>query len=185
MICKLFDVKPILEARPASMLIAAVLLLVHVHAQATTIFVTNTNDAGAGSLRDALASSASGDTIMFTTSMLGGDNTIHLASGLSISHDLVIIGIRAQSGTVYISGDGLFRVFYANATNLVLENVAIINGRSTTGAGIYSPGFSSNHVFRNCYFGNNVATQRGGCGLFHQRKLGGLRLHDGEQYRFN
>jgi hypothetical protein len=50
-------------------------------AQAAVILVTNTNDSGAGSLRAAIASAASGDTVDAT----GVSGTITLTSGRSFS----------------------------------------------------------------------------------------------------
>ena len=52
-------------------------------AQATTLVVTNTNDSGAGSLRQAVANAGPGDTITFHASLTG--QTITLASPLSIT----------------------------------------------------------------------------------------------------
>ena len=47
-----------------------------IHLQATTITVTNTNDSGPGSLRQALANANNGDTINFAVT-----RTIFLTSG--------------------------------------------------------------------------------------------------------
>src|SRR6476469_2715822 len=58
-----------------------------------TRFVTNLNDSGTGSLRDAIAISASGDTINFSVT-----GTITLTSDeLSVNHNLNIIGPGAPS----------------------------------------------------------------------------------------
>lgn len=79
-------------------------------AGAATFTVTNLNDAGAGSLRDAIDDanlSAGEDTIDFGPSVLG---TITLASDLpSISEGVTISG--PGSGSLTISGAGLFHAF--------------------------------------------------------------------------
>ena len=64
---------------------------------AATIAVTNANDSGAGSLRQAITDAVTGDTITFS-----GNFTIHLASALIIDRDVTIDG---AGYTVAISGD--------------------------------------------------------------------------------
>ena len=58
--------------------------------QAATHTVTNTNDSGAGSLREAIAAAASGDTITFNPSLAG--QTIALSTQLDINKILTIDG---------------------------------------------------------------------------------------------
>ena len=60
---------------------------------ATTIVVTNTNDAGSGSLRDALAMANDGDTITFAVT---GSITLTSAE-LQITHNVTISGPGATS----------------------------------------------------------------------------------------
>ena len=57
-----------------------------IHLQATTITVTNTNDSGPGSLRQALANANNGDTINFAVT-----RTIFLTSGELLVDKTVII----------------------------------------------------------------------------------------------
>src|SRR6476660_9346049 len=67
-------------------------------AYATTITVTNTNDSGPGSLRQALADVQNGDTIVFK---LSGAATIPLMSGeLVINRNIVINGPGANLLTI-------------------------------------------------------------------------------------
>ena len=66
-------------------------------AYAATITVANANDSGAGSLRQAIANAAAGDTILFN-----GDMTIPLAGALTIDKNLTIDGTGRN---VTISGD--------------------------------------------------------------------------------
>ena len=64
-------------------------------ASAATITVTNTNDSGIGSLRQAISDSSPGDTIDFDSSLNG--LTITLTTGeLLIDKDLSIIGPGAN-----------------------------------------------------------------------------------------
>ena len=61
--------------------------------RAATCTVTNTNDSGTGSLRDAIAMCSSGDTIVFSVT-----GTITLTSGeLVIEKNLTIMGPGAGS----------------------------------------------------------------------------------------
>ena len=108
-------------------------------AHAATIAVTNANDSGAGSLRQAIADAVTGDTITFS-----GDFTIHLASALIIDWDVTIDG---AGHTVTITGDTdgdgvgdqkLFTVGdYADTVNptATLKNLTLTSG----GAGGYAP----------------------------------------------
>ena len=74
---------------------------------AVTQTVTNTNDSGAGSLRQAIADAPPGDTITFS---LPPGSTITLTSAeLVINKSLTITGPGAAS--LAVSGDGKFRVF--------------------------------------------------------------------------
>src|SRR3990172_7805185 len=86
-------------------------------AYAATLIVTNTDDSGAGSLRDTIASAGIADTITFDASLSGG--TIYLASMLTLSKNVTIDG-SALASQITISGDtgnngtSDVRVFYVN-----------------------------------------------------------------------
>ena len=81
--------------------------------RAATITVTNTNDEGAGSLRDALASAADGDTIAFSVA-----GTILLTNGeLVVTNDVAIIG--SGPNTLAIDGNATSRVFHIGPSNVV------------------------------------------------------------------
>src|SRR4029077_4877434 len=77
---------------PISLLLIPLLFVAMVsvqNLQATTIIVTNTNDSGPGSLRQALADANNGDAINFDSSLNGG--TITLFSGeLVVNKSLTI-----------------------------------------------------------------------------------------------
>lgn len=92
------------------------------------ISVTSTNDNDAGSLRQAIARAASGDTLEFAV-----QGMITLTSGeLVISKDLIINGPGASS--LLINGNAQSRVFhiYTNTTASI-SGVTITNGLSPAG----------------------------------------------------
>jgi len=115
-----------------------------------TIIVTNTNDAGAGSLRQAIGSASSGDTIKFATSVVG---TIVLFSELVIDTDLIVRGPGASALT--LSGNNASRVF--NITNVVvsISGLTIANGSAPDyGGGIKNLGWLD---LGDCVVSNNFA----------------------------
>lgn len=113
-------------------------------ARGATLTVTNNNEAGAGSLRQAIVDAASGDTIDLAVT-----GTITLTSGeLVIDKDLNIVGPGASQLT--ISGNNLVRVFFINpgavgattgppATVLAvnISNLTIADGRAKGGNGAF------------------------------------------------
>ena len=80
-----------------------------VFAAATTITVTNANNSGEGSLRDAIANASAyaGDTIKFDPSLSG--KTISLESTLSIDKSLTIDG-SALANHITIDGGNTVRL---------------------------------------------------------------------------
>ena len=90
-----------------------------------TITVTNTNDSGSGSLRDAITSASPGDTIVF-----GVTGTITLASPLGIPKSLTISGPGASS--LAISGNNAVRVFEVGpGFTVTISGVTVRNGNTT------------------------------------------------------
>jgi hypothetical protein len=107
-------------------------------AHAATLTVSNMNDNGAGSLRQAIADAASGDIITFAPGLTG---TITLTSGeLLINKDLTIIGPGAAS--LAISGNDVSRVFdIASGVTVSIYGVTIRDGHtSNDGGGIATMG---------------------------------------------
>jgi CSLREA domain-containing protein len=105
--------------------------------------VTNINDSGAGSLRDAiLASNTAGDLddIVFDGSVFNTPRTITLTSGeLPISNPLTVIAPGANLLT--ISGNYASRVFVVtSATPATLSGLTITAGVGNDGAGIRTEG---------------------------------------------
>src|SRR5262245_63511168 len=99
-------------AMPLALLLAGALALTTSWASATTFVVTNVNDSGGGSLRQAIldANTTPGaDTIVFDSALSG--QTIVLTSGpLSITSDLAIIGLGADALTVNGNVSDVFRI---------------------------------------------------------------------------
>src|SRR5262249_34211588 len=104
--------------------------------------VTNTNDSGAGSVRQAIIDSCPGSTITFDPSLTtGGPATITLTSGeLVINNSVTIQGPAAN--LLEISGNNGSRVFnLSGAINVSLSGLTIAHGKSSaTDGGIFSSG---------------------------------------------
>jgi hypothetical protein len=105
-----------------------------------TFNVTNTNDAGAGSLRDAIIQAniiAGADTIDFTGSIFKDavPDQITLTSGqLNINSDITITGTGASK--LSISGNNASRVFgIAGASKVTISGLSITQGKESAGAG--------------------------------------------------
>ncbi len=102
-----------------------------VHALGTTVQVTNCNDSGPGSLRDALASAASGSIITFSLSC-----DIKLNSTLTVSKTLTLDGSGYQ---VTLDGQQAVQVLLVpSGVTFTLKTLAIANGSS--GGGIVNNG---------------------------------------------
>jgi predicted outer membrane repeat protein len=150
-------------------LVAGMLSVLAPPASAATFTVTNLNDAGAGSLRDAMnqANSILGsDTITFN---LPGASpwTIHLSSVLGNFDDLTITGPGANlltiSGDTDSNGIPDTRVL-SNRGTLNLSGVTIAKG-TNAGGGIYNDRGATLTVTDSTFSGN-TATDYGG-GIFN------------------
>jgi hypothetical protein len=127
--------------------------------------VTNTDDSGAGSLRQAILdanATAGADTI----DLSGVTGTITLTSDqLTITDDLTISGPGASSLTV--SGGDNERVIKAEDADLAIKDFKVSGGRSTAGGGIYFNDPSKTHslVLQDMAVRDNYAGDGGGGGL--------------------
>ena len=133
-----------------------------------TVTVTNTDDAGAGSLRQAIIDAPAGATIVFDAGIAGG--TIVLSTGqLTIDKALIIEG--PVPGGMTISGGLADRVLWISENvDAVLRNVSIVNGRSTFGGGVINHGrLTLDHSL----LANNEGTESGG-GIYVPPNLGAV-----------
>jgi len=113
--------------------------------------VTNINNSGAGSLRQAVIDTASGGTINFDMSLSGA--TITLATVIAFSKNLPIINTNPLAIT--LSGNNVARIFNINGGNVTMSNFNFINGRMTTfGGGAIRNG--GNLTITLCNFSNNI-----------------------------
>ncbi|MBN2005513.1 MAG: DUF11 domain-containing protein [Anaerolineae bacterium] len=129
-------------------------------ARAGTIVVITDNDSGAGSLRAAIASAMSGDTIVFE-----GDYSIYLSSPLTITKHLTIDAgdrIIKLSGDTGNDGSRNVRIFsVAPDTMLTLSHLSVVSGTASNGlgGGIYSEG---DLTLQDCVLSDNFASNAGG-----------------------
>ena len=128
---------------------------------ADAISVTNTDDAGAGSLRQAIIDAPDGAVIRFDPAIAG--QTIVLSSGtLLIDKTLTIEGPLSAGMT--ISGGLAFQVFHIEATgNAVLRNLSIVNGLTKFGGGLHVEGMAT---IDHSLVANNEAAEASGGGIF-------------------
>ena len=133
---------------------------------ALTHTVTNTNDSGPGSLRQAISDAQSGDTINFSSSLQG--QAIGLTSGeLTINADITINGPGANLLAVERSATAAieFRIFNIPPDrNVTLSGLTIRNGNahsSSTDAGGAIRSDRSRVTVDSCMFINNTATYGG------------------------
>ena len=167
---------------------------------ANVITVTNTNDSGPGSLRQALADANDGDTINFDVSLKG--QTIALTSGeLVIDKSITITGPGADS--LVLSGDFQTRILHVmpgptvtiaglrirsgNAqfhlgggilndhATLTLTNCAVDANQAFGGGGIYNDGGSATLTIVDSTLTSNYATGGnvgiGGGGIYNDGSL--------------
>ncbi|MDS4021471.1 MAG: hypothetical protein RKR03_13315, partial [Candidatus Competibacter sp.] len=145
---------------PLALIIGLVLL--SAPAQAATLIVTNNNDSGAGSLRQAIADASAGDTITFDDKF-----SITLTSGeLSVTKSLTIDGDLDDDGApdITVSGNNTLQVFaIMGAVTVTLDGLTITGGWSPAGGGIYAFGGTLT-VAHSTVSGNSAVGSGGGDG---------------------
>jgi subtilisin-like proprotein convertase family protein len=131
--------------------------------------VTNTNDSGAGSLRDAITQAQDGDLINFSAAF-NTPQTINLLTALpDISRSITIVGPGANLLTVQRAFNAMtdFRIFTIpfGVPQVDIRGVTISNGRA--GSGIFGGGINSqgNLILTNVHVTGNQADTGGGVGL--------------------
>jgi predicted outer membrane repeat protein len=143
------------------------------HTPANIITVTNVNDSGAGSLRQALADANDGDTINFALS-----GTISLTNGeLVIDKNITISGPGSNLLTVRPSQGSFFRVFKVMPSHsITIQGITISFGYAgfAQGGGVYL----DEHVtatIADCVLTNNFTGDIGGA-IFIDGYGGGAML---------
>ena len=133
--------------------------------EGATLTVTNTNDSGPGSLRQALQDAADGDTINFSSSLNG--QTITLTSGqLLVSKSVAISGPGAT--TLAVNGSHLGRILRtAPGIDVTLSGLTITNGAVTSdfAGGIYND--HATLTLSSCTISANSADQGTGGGIYN------------------
>lgn len=167
------------------------------------LLVTNTLDAGPGSLRDAIACAASGDTIRFDAGIDG--DSIKLTSGqITIDKDLTILGNGRANTIIDGSLDDASRLFecstghsiefrhmtmqhgggtafnlnggaFLNFAKLKLVDCHFHNNRAKRGGVFESVTASNRLAIINCELSDNVATEQSGA----------INMFDGEGIMVN
>ena len=134
--------------------------------RADTITVTNTNDSGPGSLRQALVDANDGDTITFAVT-----GTITLTSGeLLVDRSITISGPGAAN--LAVNGNANGRVFHvASGMTVTISGLTTTNGNANgqsypddSGGGVYND--HANATLSNCTITGNSAFTFGG-GIFN------------------
>ena len=145
-------------------------------AQVPTFVVSNTNDSGAGSLRQAIddANIAGGNpTITFDAGAFATPQVITLATSLSATTSMTVQGPGA--GLVTISGNNAVRVMtVGSGVSFVLNDVTVSNGSAVGGGGILAASTSNLTLFQ-CVISNNFSASTGG-GILHQGGGGTLMI---------
>jgi hypothetical protein len=129
---------------------------VGISVEADIITITNTNDSGPGSLRQALVDANDGDTINFAVT-----GTIGLTSGeLLVDKSITISGPGAKN--LAIGGNGKSCVFYvASGETVTISALTIISGHTTDNGG----GIHNDHatlILNDCALTDNLADNVGG-----------------------
>jgi len=143
-----------------------------ISAYADIITVTNTNDSGPGSLRQALADVNDGDTIEFAvTGMIG------LTSGeLVVNKNITISGPGAEN--LAVNGNAKSTVFHiAPGESVTISGLTITNGHAVdSGAGVYND--HAVLILNDCTISDNSATGNLGGGIHNDGKdVGHATLH--------
>jgi len=148
-------------------------------ARAANQVVTNLNNDGGGSLRQAIADVGAGETITFQAGLTG---TIILTTEIDITKSLAITGPGADQITV--SGNTLRRVFDItnSAGDVSFSGITIANGKESAGAGIRDRSTGTT-TLTNVTFSNIVATGEGGGFICRRRRQdNALSGHFFQQY---
>ncbi len=167
--------------------IAALCLLPTLTANAQSVTVTNTNNSGPGSFRQAILDAEDGDAILFadaidgtaitlttpvvidkpliingngvTDTMLNGGDASRLLQITTAGSEAVIINDIAFSHAVSAGNGGAISYTGTETSSLMLNNCHIHENSAQNGGGIYSA--SGSLTLNNCFFSDNEASANG------------------------
>jgi predicted outer membrane repeat protein len=134
---------------------------------ATKHEVSNVNNTGVGSLRNAIGNSLAGDTIYFSSSLLSsGNDTITLNSEIVIDEGVTIQGLYTSGDTLFISGNNSNRIFridlsLSSMKSFIADGLFLINGNSVTDGGAIYVESADSVVLENCFIQNCKAPNGG------------------------
>lgn len=107
--------------------------------QAATTLVTNTNDSGAGSLRQTIADATANTVIGFAPALSGA--TIVLTSGPLALNTILTIDGSTLAVALTVSGNQTQGIFtLSNSSVITLTRLTLSNGKSNYGGAIYNGG---------------------------------------------
>ncbi len=157
-----------------AVLCCALVCVTAISVQANTITVTNINDSGPGSLRQALAGANDGDTIDFAVT-----GTIGLTSGeLLVNKSITISGAAPNSLVVRRSSNTQFRIFHVMpSVTATIAGLTINSGEAGQQGG---GGILNDHAtltIDNCAVHNSFALQDNyGGGIYNDGSAGSATL---------
>lgn len=131
-------------------------LIFSLNATAETLTVTNNNDTGAGSLRQAVSDAVDGDEIVFDAALF--DTTITFGSAISITQDIQITGIVGN--VITLDGNDATRHFTISGATVEISNLTLTNGNAAPGGSMSLTG--SNVTITNSMLINNNSGSNGG-----------------------
>ena len=162
-------------------------------ADANTLYVTNAQDSGPGSLRDIITGSSSGDTVRFDPAHITASQTITLTTGpIGINHSLIVVGPPSDESyadspsivEITISGNQNSRIFYLlqdastqGPSQISIYSLKFVNGiaRHVSGAvtfpgvgGAIEESYGANLLLDDCTFSHCMA--QGGTRLNKRRR---------------
>ena len=145
-------------------LITVVFILLTLICFSNTVIVQNTNNSGSGSLREAISTSNSNDTIRFNSNLINnGTDTIILLSEISFAKNLVFKGLYNSTDTLYISGGNSNRIFNINFPSssitkreIIIDSLSLINGFSQYSGGAIHIKYGDAFTIKNSLIQSNV-----------------------------
>ena len=139
-------------------LLCLILLVQQVHA--TTLFVINTNNSGAGSFRDVLQNALNGDVIQFNIPG-AGPHTIKPLASYSISKQITIDGLSAGKPNIEFDGSlctnmTCFDFNSVAGTGTIIQGLAINNFVFNSNACGIMITQAGNVTIKSCYIGTDI-----------------------------